>query len=122
SDVCSSDLLGLSVAAIVCLPRQFQVTVVENSDESHLRVASWAFPAYMMVMSLFILPIAVFGLTRMPAGANPDMFALTLPLSFGQDGLALFAFIGGFSSRSEEHTSELQSRENLVCRLLLEKK
>src|SRR5690606_8487263 len=50
------------------------------------------------VMSLFILPIAVFGLTRMPAGANPDMFALTLPLSFGQDGLALFAFIGGFSS------------------------
>jgi Na+/proline symporter/nitrogen-specific signal transduction histidine kinase len=90
--------LGLSVAAIVCLPRQFQVTVVENSDESHLRVASWAFPAYMMVMSLFILPIAVFGLTRMPAGANPDMFALTLPLSFGQDGLALFAFIGGFSS------------------------
>src|SRR6266511_5433552 len=37
------------------------------------------------------------------------------------DGLKLrrpFAVIG----RSEEHTSELQSRENLVCRLLLEKK
>jgi Na+/proline symporter/nitrogen-specific signal transduction histidine kinase len=90
--------LGLSVMAIVCLPRQFQVTVVENSDENHLRVASWAFPAYMLLMSLFILPIAVFGLTRMPPGSNPDMFALTLPLSFGQDGLALFAFIGGFSS------------------------
>src|SRR5690606_41204583 len=29
---------------------------------------------------------------------------------------------GGFEVRSEEHTSELQSRENLVCRLLLEKK
>src|SRR6266511_2213518 len=28
----------------------------------------------------------------------------------------------GFGARSEEHTSELQSRENLVCRLLLEKK
>ncbi|MFP9137394.1 ATP-binding protein [Devosia sp. XGJD_8] len=90
--------LGLSVAAIVCLPRQFQVTVVENSDENHLRVASWAFPAYMLLMSLFILPIAVFGLTRMPAGSNPDMFALTLPMAFGQDALALFAFIGGFSS------------------------
>ena len=90
--------LGLSVAAIVCLPRQFQVTVVENSDENHLRVASWAFPAYMLLMSLFILPIAVFGLTTMPAGSNPDMFALTLPMSFGQDALALFAFIGGFSS------------------------
>jgi len=90
--------LGLSVAAIVCLPRQFQVTVVENSDENHLRVASWAFPAYMLLMSLFILPIAVFGLTIMPAGSNPDMFALTLPMAFGQDALALFAFIGGFSS------------------------
>lgn len=90
--------LGLSIAAIVCLPRQFQVTVVENSDENHLRVASWAFPAYMFLMSLFILPIAIFGLTKMPAGSNPDMFALTLPMAFGQDGLALFAFIGGFSS------------------------
>jgi Na+/proline symporter/nitrogen-specific signal transduction histidine kinase len=90
--------LGLSVAAIVCLPRQFQVTVVENSDENHLRVASWAFPAYMLLMSLFILPIAVFGQIIMPDNANPDMFALTLPMAFGQDALALFAFIGGFSS------------------------
>jgi len=90
--------LALSVMAIVCLPRQFQVTVVENSDEDHLRVASWAFPAYMLLMSLFILPIAVFGLTALPAGSNPDMFALTVPMAFGQDALALFAFIGGFSS------------------------
>lgn len=90
--------LVLSIAAIVCLPRQFQVTVVENSDENHLRVAGWAFPAYMMLMSIFILPIALYGLTTMPAGANPDMFALTLPMAAGQDGLALFAFIGGFSS------------------------
>jgi len=88
----------LSIAAIVCLPRQFQVTVVENSDENHLRTAGWAFPAYMLLMSIFILPIAVYGLTVMPADANPDMFALTLPLAAGQNGLALFAFIGGFSS------------------------
>ena len=90
--------LVLSVAAIICLPRQFQVTVVENSDENHLRVAGWAFPAYMMLMSIFIIPIAVYGLTVMPEGSNPDMFALTLPLSAGQNALALFAFIGGFSS------------------------
>jgi len=88
----------LSIAAIVCLPRQFQVTVVENSDENHLRVAGWAFPAYMMLMSIFILPIAIYGRTIMPADANPDMFALTLPLASGQNGLALVAFIGGFSS------------------------
>ena len=88
----------LSAAAIICLPRQFQVTVVENSNEKHLRTASWVFPAYMLGMSLFTLPIALFGLTFMPSGSNPDMFSLTLPLFHGQDGLALFAFIGGFSS------------------------
>jgi hypothetical protein len=90
--------LALSVSAIVCLPRQFQIAVVENSDENHLRTASWAFPAYMLLMSLFILPIAVFGLANMPAGSNPDMFALTIPMAFGQEALALLAFIGGFSS------------------------
>ena len=88
----------LSAAAILCLPRQFQITIVENSNESHLRTASWAFPGYLLLMSLFTLPIALFGLTSMPAGANPDMFVLTLPLAAGQEGLALFSFIGGFSS------------------------
>jgi len=88
----------LSVAAIICLPRQFQVTVVENSNENHLRTAAWAFPAYMLLMSIFILPIALFGLTTMPPGASPDMFTLTLPLAANQQGLALFAFVGGFSS------------------------
>ena len=88
----------LSIAAILCLPRQFQITVVENSDENHLRTAGWAFPAYLLLMSLFTLPIALYGLTSMPAGSNPDMFVLTLPLAAGQEELALFAFIGGFSS------------------------
>ncbi|MEO8685662.1 MAG: sodium:solute symporter, partial [Devosia sp.] len=88
----------LSGAAIICLPRQFQITVVENSNENHLRTAGWAFPLYLLLMSLFTMPIALYGLTSMPAGANPDMFVLTLPLAAGQSGLALLAFIGGFSS------------------------
>lgn len=88
----------LSVAAIICLPRQFQIAIVENSDENHLRTAAWAFPAYLLLMSLFTLPIALYGLTTMPAGANPDMFVLTLPLAANQEGLTVFAFIGGFSS------------------------
>ncbi|HEY0920818.1 histidine kinase dimerization/phospho-acceptor domain-containing protein, partial [Devosia sp.] len=88
----------LSIAAILCLPRQFQITVVENADENHLRIAGWAFPGYLLLMSLFTLPIALYGLTSMPAGANPDMFVLTLPLAAGQEALGLFAFIGGFSS------------------------
>ncbi|MDZ4309974.1 MAG: ATP-binding protein [Cypionkella sp.] len=91
-------LIFLSAAAVITLPRMFQVLVVENVEEGHLSRASWAFPAYLFLISLFILPIAVVGLDRMPAGSNPDMMVLTLPLHEGQGGLALLAFLGGFSS------------------------
>ncbi len=88
----------LSAGALLCLPRMFQVLVVENADESHLATASWAFPLYLALMSLFVVPIAVMGLEILPEGANPDMFVLTVPLSQGRDGLAVWAFLGGFSS------------------------
>jgi Na+/proline symporter/signal transduction histidine kinase len=91
-------LIFLSAAAVLCLPRMFQVTVVENVDERHLATASWAFPLYLFLMCLFVLPIAVVGLDRLPAGTNPDLFVLTLPLAEGQGGLAMLAFLGGFSS------------------------
>ncbi|WP_282024951.1 ATP-binding protein [Limimaricola cinnabarinus] len=88
----------LSAGALLCLPRMFQVLVVENADEGHLATASWAFPLYLGLMSLFVVPIAVTGLELLPEGANPDMFVLTVPLSQGRDGLAVLAFLGGFSS------------------------
>ena len=91
-------LTFLAGAAIICLPRMFQVMVVENEDEQHLRTAAWAFPLYLMLMSLFVVPIAVVGLRFMPEGANPDLFVLTLPLEAGRNGLAVLAFLGGFSS------------------------
>ncbi len=91
-------LIFVSAAAVICLPRMFQVMVVEASDERQLARASWAFPTYLMLMSLFIVPIAVMGLERMPAGANPDLFVLSLPLTEGQGALAMLAFLGGFSS------------------------
>ena len=91
-------LIFLSAAAFICLPRMFQVLVVENVDERHLNIAGWAFPAYLMLMSLFVVPIAVVGLRLLPAGANPDLFVLTVPLSQGQNGLAMLSFLGGFSS------------------------
>jgi Na+/proline symporter/nitrogen-specific signal transduction histidine kinase len=91
-------LIFLSGAAFLCLPRMFQVMVVENEDEDHLRTASWAFPSYLMIMSLFVVPIAVVGLDLMPAGSNPDFFVLTVPLATGNDALAMLSFIGGFSS------------------------
>ena len=91
-------LMMLSAMAFVCLPRMFQVLVVENTDEEHLATASWAFPGYLFLMSLFVLPIAVVGLAVLPAGSNPDLFVLTLPLAFDANGLAMLAFLGGFSS------------------------
>lgn len=93
-----ASLIVLSAAAFVCLPRMFQVMVVENDDERHIQIASWAFPLYLMLMSLFVVPIAVVGLDLMPEGANPDLFVVSLPLSQGQNGLALLSFLGGFSS------------------------
>lgn len=93
-----SALIFLSAAAFLCLPRMFQVMVVENDDERHIQIASWAFPLYLMLMSLFVVPIAVTGLALMPADANPDLYVLSIPLTQGQNGLAMLAFLGGFSS------------------------
>lgn len=91
-------LTFLSAFAFLTLPRMFQVMVVENADERHLATASWAFPLYLFLMSLFVVPIAVVGLDLMPAGSNPDLFVLTVPLSQGRNGLATLSFLGGFSS------------------------
>jgi Na+/proline symporter/nitrogen-specific signal transduction histidine kinase len=91
-------LILTAAMAVICLPRMFHVIVVENTHEAQLGPASWAFPAYLFAMSLFIVPIAVVGMDLMPTGANPDMFVLTLPLAQGQGALAMLAFLGGFSS------------------------
>tara|TARA_R110002073_G_scaffold10218_3_gene49740 strand:- start:627 stop:3341 length:2715 start_codon:yes stop_codon:yes gene_type:complete len=102
----SSDIFGprwitltfLSATAIICLPRQFQVTVVENVEERHLATASWLFPLYLFGMTIFIMPIALVGLQVMPADSNPDLYVLSIPLAQERYELALFAFLGGFSS------------------------
>ena len=91
-------LTVLAAAAFLCLPRMFHVLVVENGNERYLATASWAFPLYVLLMSLFVVPIAVVGLDLLPPGSNPDLFVLTLPLSQGQEGLAALSFLGGFSS------------------------
>jgi Na+/proline symporter/signal transduction histidine kinase len=91
-------LTFLSATAIICLPRMFQVIVVENSAEKHLATASWAFPLYLFLMCIFVMPIAATGLNILPEGANPDLFVLTIPLAENREGLAALAFLGGFSS------------------------
>ncbi len=89
----------LSLVCIVLLPRQFHVTVVENYSESEIRRAAWLFPLYLVLINLFVVPIAAAGLLLLrPGDVQPDMFVLALPLSVGAKWLAVVAFIGGLSA------------------------
>src|SRR6202046_4618658 len=58
----------LSLFAIVLLPRQFHVAVVENHSEAEIRRAAWLFPIYLVLINLFVLPIAMAGLRTFRAG------------------------------------------------------
>jgi len=89
----------LSFFAIVLLPRQFHVTVVENHTESEIRRAAWLFPLYLVLINLFVLPIAMAGLLTFPAGhADSDMFVVALPFAANSELITLVAFIGGLSA------------------------
>ncbi|PKQ40484.1 hybrid sensor histidine kinase/response regulator [Pseudomonas sp. YY-1] len=89
---------GMAMIAIICLPRQFHVTVVENIEPKDLRLARWVFPAYLMLAALFVVPIALAGQMLLPAGVTPDSFVISLPLAEAHPGLAVLAFIGGASA------------------------
>jgi signal transduction histidine kinase/Na+/proline symporter len=89
----------LSLFAIVLLPRQFHVTVVENHSEAEIRRAAWLFPLYLVLINLFVLPIAMAGLLTFPTGrVDSDMFVVALPLAAHSELITLIAFIGGLSA------------------------
>src|SRR5262245_12438112 len=111
-----ASLTFLSMAAIMFLPRQFQVTVVENVDERHLTKAIWLFPLYLLAINVFVLPIAFGGLLHFPNGAvDADTFVLTLPIAERQPWLALFAFIGGLSAATGMVIVETIALSTMVC-------
>ncbi len=89
---------GMAMIAIVCLPRQFHVTVVENIEPKDLRLARWVFPVYLVLAALFVVPIALAGQLLLPSGVTPDSFVISLPLAEAHPALALLAFIGGASA------------------------
>ncbi len=92
-------LLLISMLAVVFLPRQFQVSVVENMQEKHIGKASWLFPLYLFLINIFVLPLAFGGkLIFEGTGVNADTYVLALPLKFNQTWLSLLVFIGGFSA------------------------
>ncbi len=91
-------VLLLSTLAVFCLPRQFHVAVVESTSPGDLGTARWLFPLYLLLISLFIVPVAAAGLVMFGDGVNPDTFMLSLPLSADREGLALLAMLGGLSA------------------------
>jgi len=106
----------LAMLSVIFLPRQFQMMVVENVDERHLRRATWAFPLYLLLINLFVLPIALGGLLHFGIGReNPETFVLSLPLTAGRPGLALVAFIGGLSAATGMVIVEAIAVSTMVC-------
>ncbi|HDX8401822.1 PAS-domain containing protein [Aeromonas hydrophila] len=88
----------VAMCAVICLPRQFHVTVVENNQGQDLHWARWLFPLYLFMMGLFIWPLALAGKQWVGAGMASDTYVISLPMSLGFDGMALLAFLGGTSA------------------------
>jgi Na+/proline symporter/signal transduction histidine kinase len=89
----------VSLSAVILLPRQFHIAVVENSDPDFVSKALWMFPLYMLIINIFVLPIALAGILQPNlAGWKPDYYILGLPLLNGQLFLALLVFLGGLSA------------------------
>ena len=90
--------LFLSGVAVLLLPRQFHVAVIENADEHHIRTAMWLFPAYLLLINLFVLPLALGALALGGSAHSADTFVLALPLQAASTPLAWLVFLGGFSA------------------------
>ncbi|MGE4372210.1 MAG: NahK/ErcS family hybrid sensor histidine kinase/response regulator [Xanthobacter sp.] len=92
-------MILLAGGAFLLLPRQFHVAVVENTGEEEIRRARWLFPLYLLLINLFVVPLALAGMVLFPNGImDSDVYVLAVPLAAGADGLALLAFIGGLSA------------------------
>lgn len=109
-------LLFLSMMAFLFLPRQFQVAVVENVNEEHISKAMWLFPLYLLVINLFVLPVAIGGLLHFSGGGiDADTFVLTLPMAQHKEALVLFVFIGGLSAASSMVIVETIALSTMIC-------
>lgn len=91
-------LIVISAFAVLLLPRQFHVTVVENRHPNELKTARYLFPAYLVAINFFVIPVAAAGLMTFGGAGDADVYVLTLPLSAGFDTISLVTFLGGFSA------------------------
>lgn len=91
-------LIGLSMMAFLLLPRQFHVAIVENHSEKELNRARWLFPVYLILINLFVIPIAVAGIITFGPTISGDMYVLELPGAAGSQLFSVIAFVGGLSA------------------------
>ncbi|GAL88531.1 sodium:solute symporter family transporter [Jejuia pallidilutea] len=91
-------MIALSFMAIFLLPRQFQVSVLENNREKHLKKAIWLFPLYLLLFNIFVVFIAWAGKLTFGDTQNAEYYTLLLPLKHGNSFLATLVFLGGFSA------------------------
>ncbi|MGE4246263.1 MAG: NahK/ErcS family hybrid sensor histidine kinase/response regulator [Parvibaculaceae bacterium] len=109
----------LAFFAILLLPRQFHVTVVENSSLGDVRRAAWIFPLYLVAINIFVVPVAIAGLLLLPAGTDADTYVLALPVATGHPVLAMIAFIGGLSAATAMVIMESIALSIMVCNNLV---
>jgi Na+/proline symporter/signal transduction histidine kinase len=105
----------LASCCILLLPRQFHVTVVENRSQSEIKRAAWLFPTYLVLINLFVVPIAAAGLLLLPDAANPDLFVILVPMAGGSEIVAATAFIGALSAATAMVVVEAIAVAILIC-------
>ncbi len=106
----------LSAICIVVLPRQFHVTVVENRSENEIKRARWLLPLYLLLINLFVVPIAAAGLLLIrPEIANPDVFVLSVPMYLDAKFITVLAYIGGLSAATAMIVVESIALAIMVC-------
>lgn len=105
----------ISCICFFCLPQAFHVTAVENENAEHTRSAAWLYPAYLAMLSLFMVPIAIAGMTTFQGAVNPDTFVINLPIAAGADTISFIAFIGGFSAATGMVIVAVVSLSTMVC-------
>lgn len=89
----------LAAAVIFCLPRQFHVSVVEYHQQKDLNWSRWIFPSYLLLISVFVIPIVIAGSQYFSNQAiNADTYILALPIAEEQRFLSALVFIGGLSA------------------------
>ncbi len=106
----------LSFVCAILLPRQFHATVVENHSEREIKRAAWMFPLYLVLINIFVVPIAAAGLMILPPGlVDPDMFVLALPMSKAADIVTILAYIGGLSAATAMVIVESVALSIMIC-------